>query len=160
MSKYFTQFERELALERAIKTINKRNQLVAPEFVVKYNDCFALLCSYDEHLRGYSSPIYQTCKHLDWDTPVEYLRALRKSKLTITSLLTKNNYSQLYEIKDKRPQLGDIAYYKGSVQITDSIWWYSANQTGVFKRTQTEFLEPHLVHLYRPLRGDKNCHII
>lgn len=145
----FSDEEIELAIQRAVTTINKRSELADSKFVVKYNDCFAFTCMYDEYLRGHKSKIYTYCNDIHWETPMQMFRAMVRNKMTFEQGFSIANYQR---ILDNRPALGDIGIHKGSLMVSNGTFWITSEGKGVFERFQQEFYQPDITHIYRPRR--------
>jgi len=144
----FTDTEIRLAIAKAEKEINFRAGH-AGKYVRGYNDCLALLMSYDTHLRGMYSKAYGLID-FNWESSKEFGEKLYYEKRMTPAELTQ--YCGYKIVLSKRPQLGDIAFENGSAMIAGDAFWISTCESnrGVVNKKQRMFLERHLSFLARP----------
>jgi hypothetical protein len=145
---YYTEEEMLGALERATDTINLLTASCT-EYTRGFNDCFALLVEYDLELRGTSKA--RDVVTGSWDSVKDWCLQLARKGYSVESYLQYCNYEI---VKDKRPKIGDIAYYEGGM-INNGDFWISTNEenTGVYNRMMKKFYERKIPIIARPLRS-------
>jgi len=145
---YYEEEELTQALERARVKIDKITERTS-EYTRGTNDCFALLVTYDEELRGKESKARDLIT-FRWKSTREFVVKLARTGLSIEDYAVECGYEL---IPSKRPLLGDIAFDNGCL-INDGEFWVSTHEdnTGTWQSRQVQFLERH-VSLGRPIRS-------
>ena len=146
--KYYTEEEMSGALQRACCTIDALTES-CEEYTRGVNDCFALLAEYDKELRG------KTKARDIVKEPFDSVKGWFKNLLVAGYNLEQYAEYCGYEVvRNKRPKLGDLAFYLGAM-VHDGASWVSTNEnnsgTEVYK--QAFFLERHITLIARPLRS-------
>lgn len=145
--KFYSDEECTVALTKAVVEINKRAAFTS-DYRRGFNDCFALLALYDEYLKGESRAFDKI--FFEWDSTKEFQQKLYLRGYTIDTYL---EYCGYHIVKNKRPQLGDVAFENGAM-INDGDFWVSTdeNNKGVKDKRQVFSFEPRIL-LARPIRS-------
>lgn len=148
MEKYYTQEECIAALKAATNTINQR-AASSSAYKRGYNDCMAFLAEYDKELRKVSK--VEDFLDFEWKTTKEFMVKLARKEASLASMA---QYCGYETVSNKRPQVGDIGFFKGAT-VTDGNFWYSPKEdnSGVAKMKQQMFLERHFLIIARPIRS-------
>jgi hypothetical protein len=147
---YYSVEELDSAVSKTIKEVQRRT-LETKEFIRGYNDCAALLAIYDRNLRGKKSRAFDVISLFEWNSVKEFIQKLYLRGYTVKEYMQYCNYEI---VKDKKPNLGDVAFDNGAM-LCDGEFWVSVNEdnTGVYFPKQKMFLERKLSVIARPLRS-------
>jgi len=145
---YYTEDERSKALQLAVDTINNLTN-ACTEYTRGINDCFALVAEYDLALRGKSKA--RDIVKMPWKSTKDWFVKLARKGYTVEEYAEYCGYEL---VKNKRPKLGDIAFYEGGM-INEGYFWISTKEdnTGVFNRLPVFFYERKIPIIARPIRS-------
>lgn len=146
--KYYTEEEMSRALQRACQTMDILTASCT-EYTWGVNDCFALVTEYDYELRGKTKA--RDIVKDPYSSIKGWLRNLLKTGHTVESYA---EYCGYEVVKNKRPELGDIAFHSGAM-INNGDFWVSTNEnnSGTSTIRQALFLERRVPVIARPLRS-------
>jgi hypothetical protein len=145
---YYTEKEMSEALQRASRTIDLLT-VACTSYTRGINDCFALLAEYDLELRGESKA--RDIVTEPWKSTKDWCLKLARKGYSVE---TYAEYCGYEIVKNKRPKLGDIAFYEGGM-INSGDFWVSTNEdnTGMCKKLTTSFFERRIPLIARPIRS-------
>ena len=143
---YYT--EQEL-LDCITTTTDKLNSL-PDEFRRGVNDCYVLFLEYNKALRK-TEDVYSPVTE-EYNSTKEWFKKLTQSGHTVRS------YAELLgfeTVVNKRPKVGDVAFWQGSVLIAGEKFWITTDEKSsvgierVVNNKQVMFLERHM-QIFRP----------
>ena len=145
---YYTEEEMSGALQRACCTIDTITES-CENYTRGVNDCFALVAEYDLELRGQSKA--RDLINFQWKSTREFAVKLSKEGYSLPEF---GQYCGYEVVRNKRPQLGDIAFHFGAM-VHDGTFWISTdeNNSGTTASRQAFFLERHTTLIARPIRS-------
>jgi len=150
MTDYYSEEERIIALNKAKKELNSRKS----KEIWGYNDCWQFVVEYDKALTGYNSKLKNL--ELNYNCPVSWELEVKKVFRSFENFANFTNYEI---VKNKRPQIGDVAYQimnSGNISalIADkSHWVTSTGDKGVLRVMQKMFIERNIPLIVRPIRN-------
>lgn len=142
------------AIQAAKKEINYKTKKVN-SYIRGYNDCFALLIAYEQHLRKDKSKFNLLPFCSNYKNHEDFIFQLSTQGYASLDELAK---IMLFEpVKDRIPKTGDIAYEEryniGSAMIAEKNYWISTteNKKGVKACRKLLFKEIRPIILARPI---------
>jgi len=144
---YYTEEEIKGAIERATSTITLITESCT-EYTRGLNDCLALLAEYDLELRGETKA--RDIVDTPWNSTKEWLVKLARKGYSVKTFI---EYCGYEIVANKKPKLGDIAFYEGGM-INSGKFWISTNEdnSGVTNRMRVTFYESRIPIIARPVR--------
>jgi len=145
---YYTVEERTKALQQAVSKIDNLTKSCS-EYTRGINDCFALLVEYDLALRGESKA--RDLIKFRWSSTKDFVAKLAQEGYDLIDLAEYSGYEIVWS---KRPELGDVAFYKG-VLINDGDFWVSTKEdnSGVADEFMVMLVETRMPLIARPIRS-------